>query len=156
MPQIKEILSSKGTEVVAISPDATVFEAAVLMNKHKIGAVVVVENGRLVGIFTERDVLRRVVGEQRDPAAVKIRNVMTDDVACGSLDTSIEEAKAVMKNRRIRHLPVVDEEMRLQGMISIGDLNAYRVDSQEVTIRFLHEYIYGYTYSDPVPPAPQG
>lgn len=145
MTTIRELLADKGSDVFSISQDATVLDAAMLMNDNKIGALVVLHEGRLVGIFTERDVLRRVVGEQRNPATTKIQEAMTTDVACCREDTSIEEARTVMKNHRIRHLPVVDREMWLKGLISIGDLNAYRVNSQEATIHFLHEYLYGRT-----------
>ena len=143
MATVKDILSEKGTQVFSIHAIATVLEAAQLMNRHKIGALVVIEQEKLAGIFTERDVLRRIVGEQRDPANTPITNVMTTEVACCRLDTSIDEARSVMKHRRIRHLPVVDEQMRLEGIVSIGDLNAFHNNSQEVTIRFLHEYLYG-------------
>jgi CBS domain-containing protein len=113
------------------------------MNDHKVGAVVVADEGRLVGMFTERDVLRRVVGERRDPVTTLVGAVMTSEVVCCTPETSIEEARGAMKNRRIRHLPVVDGEGHLMGMISIGDLNAYHVNSQEQTIHLLHEYLYG-------------
>ena len=98
---------------------------------------------RVVGMFTERDVLRRVVAEMRDPATTLVEEVMTTDVACAQAHTTLDEAAGVMKNRRIRHLPVFDEEDRLEGLISIGDLNAWKTDGQETTIRFLSEYIHG-------------
>jgi len=147
MPTVNEILTQKSADVVSIDKDASVFDAAQLMNKHKIGALVVIEQGQLQGIFTERDVLRRVVTEKRDPATTHVQEVMTPgtEVACCRTDTTIEEARTVMKNRRIRHLPVVGDERKLLGMISIGDLNAYRANTQEVTIHFLHEYLYGRT-----------
>ena len=145
MATVRDILSEKGTQIFSIHTAATVLDAAQLMNRHKIGALVVIEREKLAGIFTERDVLRRVVGEQRDPGNTPITDVMTTEVACCRLDTSIEEARSVMKNRRIRHLPVVDDQMRLEGIVSIGDLNAFHHNAQEVTIRFLHEYLYGTT-----------
>ena len=145
MAKVRDILAGKGSDVFSIDADVSVLQAAQLMNRHKIGALVVLKHDKLAGIFTERDVLRRIVAEQRDPAETPITNVMTTEVACCGADTSIDEARSVMKNRRIRHLPVVDHEMRLEGMISIGDLNAYYANSQEVTIRFLHEYLYGRT-----------
>jgi CBS domain-containing protein len=119
-------------------------DAATLMNEHKVGALVVIDDGRgVVGMFTERDVLRRVVGEQRDPTATHVEDVMTTEVACATPDTSIEEARGAMKNRRIRHLPLVDDDGRLTGLISIGDLNAYQTSDHEQTIHLLHEYLYG-------------
>jgi CBS domain-containing protein len=113
------------------------------MNEHKIGSLVVLEAGQVVGMFTERDVLRRVVGEQRDPARTRVGEVMTTEVVCCTPETTIDEARGAMKNRRIRHLPLVDGDRRLQGLISIGDLNAYQASDHEQTIYWLHEYIYG-------------
>jgi CBS domain-containing protein len=143
MPTAKDILAMKGTQVVSTHPDATVFEAAEKMNDMKIGAIIVMDEGRLVGVFSERDVLRRVVVQGRDPTATFVRDVMTTEVACCQMHTTLDEARTVMKNRRIRHLPVVDESERLLGMISIGDLNAYHANTQEQTIHLLEQYIYG-------------
>jgi CBS domain-containing protein len=143
MGTVKEILAKKGTQVWTVGKGATVLQAALLMNDHRVGALVVLEDDRVVGVFSERDVLQRIVAEQRDPARTTVADVMTSDVVCGTLDTSIEEARGAMKNRRIRHLPLVDGERRLLGLISIGDLNAYMADGQELTIHMLHEYLYG-------------
>src|SRR5437667_2183113 len=142
MATIREILAHKGSQVFTIGKGATVVDAAVLMNEHRVGAPVVTDEGRVVGMFTERDVLRRVVGERRDPAETLVADVMTLEVLCCTAATTIEEARGVMKNRRIRHLPVVDGEHCLQGLVSIGDLNAYQSTSQEQTIYLLHEYLY--------------
>jgi CBS domain-containing protein len=129
--------------VLSVGPEATVLQAAMLMNEHKVGALVVLEQERIVGMFTERDVLRRVVGDQRDPARTVVREVMTTEVACCSPQTAIEEARVAMKDRRIRHLPVVEDGGRMLGLISIGDLNAYHAETQEQTIFLLNEYLYG-------------
>jgi CBS domain-containing protein len=145
MATVRDILAVKGPNVLTVSPHATVLDAALRMNDHKVGSVVVVEHGRVVGIFTERDILRRIVAEQRDPATTLVEEVMTAEVACALPDTTVEECRGVMKNRRIRHLPVVDETRTLRGLISIGDLNAHETTAQEVTIHFLHEYLYGAT-----------
>jgi IMP dehydrogenase len=143
MPTVKEILARKGSQVLTVGTEATVLEAALLMNEHKIGSLVVVREGQVVGMFTERDVLRRVVGEQREPGKTLVGEVMTSEVACCTPETKIEEARGAMKNRRIRHLPLVDDNGRLQGLISIGDLNAYEASNQEQTIYLLQEYMYG-------------
>lgn len=144
MATVRDILSHKGTHVSSIHPDATVYEAAVGMNEKKIGALVVLDDNRLVGIFTERDILQRVVAQRRDAGDTHVRDVMTQEVACCRPHTTLEEARGVMKNRRIRHLPVVDDEDRLLGLISIGDLNAHQTSTQENTIHLLHQYIYGH------------
>lgn len=143
METVREILRKKGTLVHSIAKEATVLDAALLMNEHRIGAVVVLEDDRVTGMFTERDVLRRVVAAQRDTAVTSVSDVMTTEIVCGTLDTGIEEARGAMKNRRIRHLPLVDGDRRLLGLISIGDLNAHDAGNQEQTIHLLHEYLYG-------------
>ncbi|HYT89931.1 MAG TPA: CBS domain-containing protein [Gemmataceae bacterium] len=144
MPTVRDILAHKGSEVAAISPEATIYEAAVRMNERKIGSLAVLHDGRLYGIITERDILQRVVAARRDPSQTPVSEVMTTEVVCCQLHTSLDEARGVMKNRRIRHLPVLNEEGLLLGMVSIGDLNAHEANTQEQTIHLLHEYIYGH------------
>jgi CBS domain-containing protein len=145
MATVSDILTAKGRHVLSIGPDATVLDAAVLMNDHKIGGLVVLKDGQLVGMLTERDLLRRVLAQCRDPVQTAVREVMTAEVVCCRPHTTLDEARGVMKNRRIRHLPVVDEGRRLDGLISIGDLNAYEAHDHEVTIHVLEEYIHGRT-----------
>jgi CBS domain-containing protein len=143
MATIREILAKKGTHVWSIGKDMTVLQAVLFMNEHQIGAAVVIDEGHIAGMFTERDLLRRVVGEQRDPATTQVAAVMTTEVFGCKPETAIEEARGTMKNRRLRHLPVVDGDGNLLGLISIGDLNAFQVAHQEQTIHLLHEYLYG-------------
>ena len=144
MATVRDLLAVKGSHVLSIGPDASVYDAAVLMNERKIGSLVVIENGCVQGIFTERDVMQKVVGERRDPTTTSVREVMTTEVTCCRHDTTVDEARGAMKNRRIRHMPVVDDEGRIGGMISIGDLNAHAASDKEMTIHLLREYIYGY------------
>lgn len=143
MPTVKDVLARKAPQLISIDPQATVLDAALLMNQHKIGCLVVIDRGTVSGIFTERDVLSRVVVERRDPASTRVRDVMTTAIVCCQPDTDLDEARSVFKNRRIRHLPIVDSEQRLVGLVSIGDVNAFEADAQEQTIHLLHEYIYG-------------
>ncbi len=142
MPTVKEVLSEKGSQVLSIRKDSTVLEAAALMNEHRTGSVLVVTDDHIDGIFTERDVLSRVVGERRDPGATRVEEVMTVELTCCEPETPVEEARAAMKNRRIRHLPVVDQQKKVLGIISIGDLNAHHLEGQEQMIYFLREYLY--------------
>jgi CBS domain-containing protein len=142
MGRVREILDRKGSHVHTIGPGATVLDAALLMNEHKIGSLVVVESGQVVGIFTERDVLQRVVASRRDPADTQVAEVMTAEVVCCSPETTLDEARGAMKNRRIRRLPVAIDG-RLLGLVSIGDLNAELQASQEQTLFLLTEYIHG-------------
>jgi CBS domain-containing protein len=143
MATVRDILVKKGSQVWSIGPEATVLQAAQFLAEHHIGAALVLDGERIIGMFSERDVLQRVVAEVRDPLHTLVGDVMTQEVACCTPDTSLEEARGAMKNRRIRHLPVVDGEDRLLGVISIGDLNAFQVAHQEQTIFLLNEYLYG-------------
>ncbi|MCS7016616.1 MAG: CBS domain-containing protein [Gemmatales bacterium] len=143
MARLRELLQSKGTGVVTITPQATVLEAAQLMNQHRIGCVVVCAEREVVGILSERDILRRVVAACRDPSTTPVAEVMTTQVIFASPDTTVEQAQRLMMEKRIRHLPLLDEQGQLCGMISIGDLNAWEARTKEATIHWLQEYIYG-------------
>jgi len=141
MPTAGHILSEKGTEVFSIAPDQTALDAARVMDEKTIGATVVVDGEQVVGIFTERDLMRRVVVKQLDPADVKIRDVMTGKVYCCTSKTSSDAVRNLMREKRIRHVPVVDEG-RLMGVLSIGDLNIAKEKVQEETILFLEQFMY--------------
>jgi CBS domain-containing protein len=143
MATVADILSVKGSRVLSIGPDATVLDAATLMNEHKIGSLLVMDEGRLIGIITERDMLQRVLVCRHDPAAIPVGETMTTELVCCQPHTTVEEARGVLKNRRIRHLPVIDRDQQLLGLISIGDLNAHETHDHERTISILQEYIYG-------------
>ncbi|MCC5830300.1 MAG: CBS domain-containing protein [Phycisphaeraceae bacterium] len=144
MAKASEILKQKGATVHTINHGATVLAATRLMNSRKIGALVVVDDqDGIAGIFTERDVLQRVVAQQRDPATSLVEEVMTAQVICCNPSMELEDIRTLMKNNRIRHLPVVGEDGQLVGMISIGDVNAYLSGTQEVTIQYLNEYLHG-------------
>jgi CBS domain-containing protein len=143
MASVRDILQMKGSQVWSIGTAATTLQAAQLMTEHRIGSLVVLDEGRVAGIITERDVLNRVVAVSRDPARTTVGETMTAEVACCSPATPLEEAKSAMKNRRVRHLPVLDDGERLCGLISIGDLNAHETADREQTIFLMSEYIYG-------------
>jgi CBS domain-containing protein len=143
MATAADILKTKGSRVQSVPPDATVLAAALLMNQFKIGSLLVMEGEEIRGIFTERDILQRVVVPRLDSSLTLVRDVMSTEVACCKPYTRLEEARGVMKNRRIRHLPVLDDAGHLLGLISIGDLNAYEAHDHEVTIHVMEEYIHG-------------
>lgn len=152
MASVADVLALKGPRVFSIDPSATVLEATRVMNRHKIGALVVTEGPmhtedttceHVVGMFTERDVLTRVVAQLRAPGMTGVGEVMTREIAFCRPDDDLDMVSAMMRERRIRHLPVCDEAGELRGLISIGDLNAWRAQGQEVEISYLHEYIYG-------------
>ena len=142
MPTVRDVLRVKGSKVLTVPPGATVMEAVDKMNRNKVGALVVTDGGRIAGIFTERDVLKRVVGADRAPRDIQVAEVMTPDVVCCGADEDLDDVAATMKERRFRHLPVC-EEGELTGVISIGDLNAQHASAQQAQISFLNEYIYG-------------
>lgn len=143
MGTVQNLLEQKTpeqAELATLPPDATALDAARLMNDRGIGSVLIVQDDKLIGIFTERDVLRRIVAEKRDPAATPLSKVMTSKVAVAAAHTTSNEVRNVMRDKRIRHMPVLDGE-RLVGMISIGDLNRAEHDQQEQTIRYLEQYM---------------
>ncbi len=141
MSQVKDILGNKGKTVVSAEKSETVLTAAKRMNENRIGSLVVTDGDTVVGIFTERDILTRIVGAGLTPDTTKVGDVMTTPVAVCRRDTTIDEARSVMTKRRLRHLPVV-EEGRLLGIITSGDVLAWHLDEHAETIQYLNEYIY--------------
>jgi CBS domain-containing protein len=141
MATVTDILSKKGTSVVTLSAEDSVLDAARVMNEKGIGGLVVTDGGAMAGIFTERDILRRVVAEQRDPAATPLRDVMTSPVVYCPPDAKLEDLTALMTAKRIRHLPVMDDD-ELRGIITTGDILAHAVKEQAYTIDYLHKYVY--------------
>lgn len=127
--------------VVTIDPSATALEAARRMNDHHIGALVVVDSvGRVAGIVSERDVLVRVVAAQRAPERTAVGEVMTREVLVCSPDTPLDELRRLMRTKRVRHIPIVDEQ-GLSGMVSIGDLNLAEARELSETIVFLEQFM---------------
>ncbi|MBN2445556.1 MAG: CBS domain-containing protein [Phycisphaerae bacterium] len=144
MSTISDILARKGTEVATIGPDATVLEAAKLMNGRRFGALCVMENEELIGIITERDILTRVVGAGLEAAAVRTRDVMSTPVITCGLRGETDDCAAVMSHKRIRHLPVV-EDGKLAGIVSTGDLVALQAAQKQAMIEDLYQYLHGRT-----------
>jgi CBS domain-containing protein len=144
MARVTDILAGKGSTVHTVPASLTVLDATHRMNAHSVGAVVVADDaGRVEGIFTERDVLRRVVGKQLDPAATTVGQVMTVEVVCCDPQMELEDVRALMTQRRIRHLPVVDDDGRPIGLVSLGDVNAHFANSHEIQLKHMREYIAG-------------
>ncbi|MFW5432754.1 MAG: CBS domain-containing protein [Methylophilaceae bacterium] len=143
MKKLKQILSDKKLqETISISPDQVVFDALVIMAEHHIGALAVMEAGKLVGIFSERDYAREVVLKDKSSKATKISEVMTSKLIYGQADDLVDSAMTTMSNKRIRHLPVMDGE-NMVGMLSIGDLVNATIEHQESLIEQLEGYICG-------------
>lgn len=139
--QIRKVLDTKGPHVEKIDVSATVCSAVGLMNERAIGSVVVFDGPKLAGIFTERDVLVRVVGDRRDASTVRVGDVMTRALLTIDLTTTVEQAMAIMTARRCRHLPVVDGD-RVVGLVSAGDLTRWVIRDQERAIVDLTDYIH--------------
>ncbi len=139
---VRQILQSKGGRIWSVGPHATVFDALMLMAEKDIGAVVVVEGGKLVGIFSERDYARKVVLKGRSSKDTLVSELMTPDVFYVHPDQTIEECMALMTKRHIRHLPVLDSD-DLVGIITIGDAVKAVIADQEVMISSLENYIRG-------------
>jgi CBS domain-containing protein len=141
MKTLKQLLQAKGADVHTISPDARVFDALKLMAEKDVGALVVVENGNLAGIISERDYARKVILHGKSSHDIKVREIMTGKVVTVQPEQRVEDCMAVMTNRRIRHLPVTDGD-RLIGVLSIGDLVKEVIADQEQTIKQLESYIH--------------
>ncbi|MFN3652707.1 MAG: CBS domain-containing protein [Armatimonadota bacterium] len=139
MATVDDLLARKGTHVYTVPPRASVLEAVRRMNEYRVGALVVMDDYRIRGIFTERDVLRRVVADERLPSEVRVQEVMSEDILCVRPGTPVDQVARILKDRRIRHLPVCDEEGRVLGLVSIGDVNAFHASDQEATIHLLNE-----------------
>jgi CBS domain-containing protein len=142
METIAHILKEKVAGVHYAPPGATVLEAVEKMCAERVGALLVCEEGRPIGMFTERDLMTRVILEHRDPATTRVDHVMSRDIVVVEPDTQAEEAMAVMTERRCRHLPVVVDG-QVVGLVSIGDLVRWASRNREFHIRALEDYICG-------------
>lgn len=139
---IDAILSQKGTEIFSVSPEASVFEAIELMDSKNVGALIVMENDRLVGMISERDYTRKIVLRGKRSRETSVREIMTSELTVAHPHEPVEECLRLMTENRIRHLPVMDGE-NLRGVISIGDLVKFVISAQNATIAHLENYIYG-------------
>jgi CBS domain-containing protein len=142
MITVMQILQEKGDEVWTIGPQVTVFDALKLMAEKEIGALMVVEAGQVVGIFSERDYARKVILKGRSSKDTPVRKIMTERVITVDPATTVEVCMGLMTDRRIRHLPVIEND-RLIGVISIGDVVKVIVSEQTYLIEHLENYIAG-------------
>ncbi len=142
MGKVRNILLSKPTSTISVCPDSTVFEALEVMVDKNIGALLVMDQEKFVGIFTERDYARKVILKGKASKETKIRDIMTENPVTVSPDNTIEECMRMMTNKYIRHLPVIENE-KLIGIISIGDVVRYIIDEQKFIIENLEHYITG-------------
>jgi CBS domain-containing protein len=140
--RIRDILRRKGEDVYSVGPLSTVIDAVNAMNDHHVGSVLVCEGGYPVGIFSERDVLVRVVAAHRDPRQTLVRDVMTTRLYTASPDDTLLEVMRLMTDRRCRHVPVMEDEL-LIGLVSIGDLTKASQHNLRQEVRELSSYIGG-------------
>ncbi len=141
MTTVRQLLEEKGPEVFSIHPDASVFEAIEEMADKNVGSLAVMDNDQLVGVITERHYARKVVLEGRASPATPVRTIMETSIIYAKPEQSVEECMAVMTDKKIRHLPVI-ENGRLIGIISIGDLVHAIISHQKFTIEQLEFYIH--------------
>jgi signal-transduction protein with cAMP-binding, CBS, and nucleotidyltransferase domain len=142
MTQVAEILVEKGRGLLKIDADASILEAVEQMVEANVGSLLVTVSGEVTGIVTERDYLRRVVVEGRTDRETPVRELMSSPLIVVTPQTSVDECMALMTNRRIRHLPVVDAG-KVAGIVSIGDVVKFQSRQQSFEIQFLHDYIAG-------------
>lgn len=142
MVTIKQLLKSKGSDVWSISSDTSVFEAVRMMAEKGVGALVVLDNGKPAGIISERDYARKVVLKERESKKTRVSEIMTSDVLYARPDHTVEQCLAIMTEKRIRHLPVMDGD-KLAGIVSIGDLVKSVIAEQQHVIEQLEHYISG-------------
>jgi CBS domain-containing protein len=141
MKSLKQLLGAKGSQVHFIQPDAKVIEALQLMARKDIGALLVMDGGRVVGIMSERDYARKVILQGKSSQDIAVRDIMTSGVVTVDPSKTIEDCMSLMTQRRIRHLPVCEGD-KLVGLVSIGDLVKEVIAEQEQTIRQLESYIH--------------
>ncbi|HWF45386.1 MAG TPA: CBS domain-containing protein [Bryobacteraceae bacterium] len=143
--RVSAILKQKGGAVWSIAPKSTVYDALVLMADKEIGALLVMDGGRVAGVMSERDYARKIILKARSSKETRVDEIMMSPPITISTDCTVSEAMRIMTEHRIRHLPVVDSGAAVLGMISIGDLVKWIITSQEETIEHLHSYIAGKT-----------
>lgn len=140
MKTVREILHDKGTQVWTIAPDQTVFDALTLMGQKEIGALIVVENGKLIGVISERDYARKVILKGKTSRETRVQEIMSTPVISVELAQSVQTCLNLMTEKRIRHLPVLTDD-QLVGIVSIGDLVKAIIAEQQFLIEQLESYI---------------
>ena len=140
MKTVSMVLGAKGHEVWHVSPDASVFEALEVLAEHGVGALLVLDEDRLVGLFSERDYARKVILKGKSSSATLVREIMSSEVIAVQPSQSIKECMELMTQHRVRHLPVLEDD-RLVGIISIGDVVKAIISEQRTMIHDLEDYI---------------
>jgi CBS domain-containing protein len=142
MKSVHDILKTKGHEVWSVKPDDTIFDTLKVMADKEVGALLVMDGDKLVGIVTERDYARKVILEGKSSQSSSVSEVMTKQVLCVSPKQTVDECMALMTDKRARHLPVLDHK-QVVGIVSIGDLVKAMINEQQIIIEHLQHYISG-------------
>ena len=142
MTTIAQLLNTKGNQIWSVEPKATIFEALEIMSEKEIGALLVMEDGKLTGIFSERDYARKVILKGKSSKETQVGELMTKKVFYMDPQKSINDCMAMMTAKRIRHVPVI-EDNQVVGIVTIGDVVNQIISEQEVTINHLENYITG-------------
>ncbi|MGA8030599.1 MAG: CBS domain-containing protein [Bryobacteraceae bacterium] len=143
LDSVSAILKQKGGQVWSIAPDATVYDALETMADKEIGALPVIENGKIIGVLSERDYARKIILKGRSSRATKVREIMNAPAVTIAPDCTTDEAMRIVTEQRVRHLPVIDDSGLVLGVVSIGDLVKWIITSHEKTIEQLESYISG-------------
>ncbi len=142
MSTVADVLRKKGSDVATVTPEQSVLDAAKIMHEKHIGSVLVLDGDNIVGIFTERDLMNRIVAEGRDPKTTSVKSVMTERITCCTPESTLDACRTAMSTNKIRHVPVVNKG-KLVGIISSGDILARELKDSEESLRYLHEYMQG-------------
>jgi CBS domain-containing protein len=142
MTRVGNLLTSKGQEIWSIAPDKSIFDALEMMADKNVSGLLVLESGKLVGIFTERDYARKLILKGRSSKGTKVSDLMTKNILYVGSRNTIEDCMKLMTAKRVRHLPVIDSD-RLIGIVTIGDLVKQIISEQQTTIHHLENYISG-------------
>ena len=143
MKTLKQLLESKNKKLAFVAPDQTVLRALEVMAEHDVGALLVLDGKRLAGVFSERDYARKVILQGKASKHTKVSEVMSGKVTYVTLDRTVEECMAIMTDKHFRHLPVLDDEHNVMGIVSIGDLIKETISQQKFIIDQLESYITG-------------
>ena len=141
MKTLRQLIESKNRPIVSISPEQTVLRALEIMAQHDVGALLVLDGDRLAGVFSERDYARKVILQGKASKQTKVSEVMTDHVICEAPETRIEECMAIMTDKHVRHLPILDSDEKVIGIVSIGDVVKEVINQQQFIINQLENYI---------------
>jgi len=139
---VSALIERKGSDVFAVASTITIAEAVAEMNRKRIGCIIVIDDGKIAGIFTERDVLSRVVGADLNPKTVRVSEVMSKNVLSITPDTTVEQTMVIFAEKKCRHLPVI-EGGQLKGLVSIGDISRWVADVSRAEADHLKNYIAG-------------